>query len=48
MEMKKIARLIGLICLVCGMKAVNAQDPNRFKDQVEILSELEYNFNNDD
>ena len=48
MDMKKIARLIGLICLVFGMEAVNAQDPNRFKDQVEILSELEYNFNNDD
>jgi len=36
---------LGIFLLICFI--VNAQDPNRFKDQVEELYNKEYNFNSD-
>jgi len=36
---------LGIFLLICFI--VNAQDPSRFKDQVEELYNMEYNFNSD-
>jgi len=46
MKLFKI-NLITLIFLLLGTLLSNAQDPNRFKDQVDELSNKQYNFSND-
>jgi len=41
------SNLITLIFLFTGILVSNAQDPNRFKEQVDELAGKEYNFSND-
>jgi lysophospholipase L1-like esterase len=48
MKVLRIPKLVIAACLLYGITGVYAQDPLRFKDQVEELSLKEYDFSKDD
>jgi lysophospholipase L1-like esterase len=47
MNLKVNLKYFLLFIFLCGVLIANAQDPNRFKNQVEELSNKEYNFSGD-
>lgn len=44
---KRLVSTVSLVFFMCAFVISNAQDPNRFKDQVERLEKREYSFNPD-